>query len=175
MNRTRLILLAFCAVLAIFLFQRYFLDPAGQSLRERLETEGATLEKYERVLSKPVTEERVTELRSGLDGLQKGLVQEKTDFLASSVVQSRVTELAGRAGMVLSTLRPVDPAEAGTYRSVGVYFEGSGSIKQLSDFLQSLEKDEVLLKVDRITVNVMNMQNPKDIRIKMQVSALRRA
>jgi hypothetical protein len=57
---------------------------------------------------------------------------------------------------------------------ISLYFEGSGNIKQMSDFLKGIEQDKLLIKVAKVNVNILNMQNPRDLKYRIQVSALAR-
>jgi hypothetical protein len=44
----------------------------------------------------------------------------------------------------------------------------------MSDFLKGIEQDKLLIKVAKVNVNILNMQNPRDLKYKIQVSALAR-
>ncbi len=174
MNRNRLALLVLGAVFSIFLFQKHVLDPSAERLRAELESEEAELRKYERVLAAPVSAEDLQKAKDEMSAIEKRLLHEPSAFLASTKVQTRITDGAAKAGLSLSTLKPVDPVESDGYRIVPVYFEGNGTIRQVSEFLQAMDRDQLLLRVDRISLNIMSLQNPRDLRVKMQVSGVMR-
>jgi Tfp pilus assembly protein PilO len=85
-----------------------------------------------------------------------------------------VSELAENSGLNVLTMRPINVVKEKTFLFVPVYFEGSGNIRQISEFLQAVEKNEIMLKVDKMSYNVTNLQNPKELRFKIQVSGLAR-
>ena len=58
------------------------------------------------------------------------------------------------------------------YHSIPIYFEGNGSIRGISEFLRLIEADGLLIKIDKLGLNITNMQNPKDLKFKIQVSGL---
>jgi hypothetical protein len=55
---------------------------------------------------------------------------------------------------------------------VPIYFEGNGDIRQISDFLNSLETSGLLIKIDKLDLNVTNVQNPYSLKYKIQVSSM---
>ena len=175
MKKRPVTLLVFGAILSLFLFQRYVVDPGREALREKLESDSATLDKYQRVLRSPVSEADVAKLQELIQKQETRLLKETSVFLASAKMQSRVTEIAAKAGLNLSTLRAVDPAAMGSYKAITVYFEASGSIKQISEFLKDIENDAILMKCDKLSVNVTNLQTPKELRVKIQISGLMKA
>jgi len=60
------------------------------------------------------------------------------------------------------------------YTVVPVYFEGNGNIKQLSNFLKLVESDKLLLKIEKLSINMTNMQKTEDLKFKIQIAGLNR-
>jgi Tfp pilus assembly protein PilO len=90
-------------------------------------------------------------------------------------MQRVVADLTERAGLSVQSIRPLNAVKEKNFLTIPVYFEGNGSIKQLSDFLKAVEAGPVMLKIDKMSLSVTNMQNPKEVRFKIQVSGMARA
>lgn len=173
MKERRMAVLAVSLVVALFVFQRYFLEPRTEEIRAALERESATLEKYQRVVrSAPPGETEMARIEERVKTLEKRLVPDASEQLASATIQSHVVELAGKSGFSISTIKPGNPVKRDSYRQIPVYFEGNGNIKQVSDFLKALDQDRILLSVDKLGVNITSMQNPKELKVKVQISGM---
>jgi hypothetical protein len=174
-KKNRYMVLAFCFVAAVFVFEFAFLAPRAEMLRESIETRNAALQRDEQFLRNArMTSGGVNALISETKNIEGRLLKEKSDFLASARLQGEVSGIAGKSGLNVMTIRPLAPEKLGNFTVISLYFEGSGDIKQMSDFLKGIEQDKLLIKVARLNVNITNMQNPKDLKYKIQVSALAR-
>ena len=87
-------------------------------------------------------------------------------------MQKELSELTQNAGLNIQTIRPLNTVKAKSFIIIPVYFEGSGTIRQIGDFLDRVEKHAVMLKIEKMSINVTNMQNPRELRFKMQISGL---
>ncbi|GAB4484856.1 MAG: hypothetical protein OHK006_09910 [Thermodesulfovibrionales bacterium] len=173
MKKRRIAILAVSLVVALFVFERYFLAPETEEIRATIERESATLEKYQRVLrSAPPGESEMTKIEARVKTLEKRLVPDASEQLASATIQSHVVELARKSGFSISTIKPGTPITRDSYRQIPVYFEGNGNIKQISDFLKAVDQGQILLSVDRLGINITNMQNPKELKVKVQISGM---
>ena len=70
---------------------------------------------------------------------EKRLITEKSDFLASAKMQGEITDLTGKTGLNVATIRPMNAVKLNAYSVIQVYFEGNGNIKQVSEFLKLVE------------------------------------
>jgi hypothetical protein len=174
-KKNRYMVLAFCFVAAAFIFEFAFLAPKAEMLRESMETRYAALLRDEQFLRNArMTSGGVNALISETKNIEGRLLKEKSDFLASAKLQGEISGIAGKSGLNVMTIRPLAAEKLGNFTVISLYFEGSGDIKQMSDFLKGIEQDKLLIKVARLNVNITNMQNPKDLKYKIQVSALAR-
>ncbi len=172
MNR-RYALLGVAVVLAIFVFEYYFLRPGSELLRGRVDAAFAEMQKDKQYLQTAAsTGEGIQAVTREVEVLEKRLIPEKSEFLAAARLQSEVSDLAAKAGLKILTIRPMATLKMSGYRSIPIYFEGSGSIAEMSGFLRSIESDGLVIKIDRLGLNITNMQNPKDLKFKIQVSGL---
>ncbi len=173
MKRRRYILLAVLLVLSVAVFQNYYLLPKSETLHEDIQTKYGTLRKYEAFLKgSAITETDIQSAMNDMQTIEKRLVPEKSEFLSSAYIQRTVSELTAASGLNVQNMRPLTAVKIKNFAAMPLYFEGSGTIKQLSDFLKAVESHPVMLKIDKMSINVTNMQNPRDLRFKIQISGL---
>lgn len=173
MTRKKYILIAALLVMTLFLFQTYVLTPKSETMREEIQIKSATLQKYETYMEgSSITDAEIRTAGEEMKAVEKKLVKESSEFLAAARIQKELSELTQNAGLNIQTIRPLNTVKAKSFFFIPVYFEGSGTIKQIGDFLNDVEKHSVLLKIEKMSVNVTNIQNPRELRIKMQISGL---
>lgn len=173
MNRNKYILLAAALVMTLLLFQSYVLTPKSEIMREQIQSKSATLQKYETYMEgSSITDSEIKTAGEEMKAVEKKLVKESSEFLAAARVQKELSELTQNAGLNIQTIRPLNTVKAKSFFFIPVYFEGSGTIKQIGDFLNEIEKHSVMLKIEKMSINVTNMQNPRELRFKMQISGL---
>jgi hypothetical protein len=173
MKRNRYVVLASCFVAAVFVFEFAFLTPKAETMRESIETRHKALLRDEQLLRDVrMTSGGMDALFSEIKNIESRLLKEKSDFLASAKLQGEISGIAGKSGLKVMTIRPLAPVKLGNFTVISLYFEGSGDVKQMSDFLRGIEQDKLLIKVAKVNVNILNMQNPRDLKYKIQVSAL---
>lgn len=172
MNR-RYALFGAALVLAVFVFDYYFLKPESQTLRDRVATGYDMMQKDEQYLkASAATGEGIKAVSGEVETMEKGLILEKSEFLAAARLQEKVSDLAGKSGLKVMTIRPLEASRLNDYRTIPIYFEGIGSIREMGEFLRSIESDVLLIRIDKLGLNITNMQNPKDLKFKIQVSGL---
>ena len=173
MKNNRFVLIALALVVSVLFFEHYFIGPRSEALRESIETRYNALRRDEQsIIGAGATEEGMKSIMNDMKNIEKRLVAEKTEFLSSARLQGEIGDAAKRAGLNVLTIRSLSPVKTGNYSSMSVYFEGNGNIRQISDFLKSIDSSQLLIKVDKLSFNITNVQNPKDLKFKIQVSAL---
>jgi predicted RND superfamily exporter protein len=169
----RYIILVLLFICSVYLFESYFLAPSSENYREAIAKEYKTLQRYEYVVREAgSTEGEIKAVITDMKNTEKRLIAEKSVFLASARLQREITDLTGKAGLNLATIRPMNAGKQNNYNVVQAYFEGNGNIKQVSEFLKLLESGPLLLKIDKLSINITNMQQPDDLKFKMQISGL---
>lgn len=175
MINRRNVMLGLALAVTIIAFDRYFLMPRAETMQESLAVASGGLKKDERFIKSAVVPEKdVAAAAETIKNLEKRMIREKTEFLASVRFQDEVSEMAGKAGLRILTTRSMPAAKLGNYQAVPLYFEGNGTIKQVSDFLKAIESGKLLMKVDKLTIGITNMQNPRELKFKMQISGVAR-
>ncbi len=173
MRKNRYLILALLCICSVYLLDTYFLTPATENYREALAKNYKTLQRYEYVVKGTgATEEALKTLTNDMKNLEKRLITEKSDFLASAKMQSEISGLTNKTGLNVATIRPMSAVKLNGYRIIPLYFEGNGDIKQVSEFLKLVEADPLMLKIDKLSLNVTNMQNTDDLKFKIQISGL---
>ena len=173
MNRKQYGILAVLLVLILLLFQAYVLTPRSETMREEIQVKSAALQKYETYMEgSAITDTDMKTVAEAMKTAEKKLVRESSEFLAAARLQKELSELTQNAGLNIQTIRPLNTVKAKSFFFVPVYFEGSGTIKQIGDFLNALEKHALLFRIEKLSVNVTNIQNPRELRVKMQISGL---
>jgi len=173
LKKNRYLILTVLCICSVYLFETYFLTPASENYREALVNKYKTLQRYEYVVKgAAATEEGGKALINDVKNLEKRLISEKSDFLASAKMQREITGLTNKAGLNVATIRPMNEVKLDGYRVIQVYFEGNGDIKQVSEFLKLVESHTLMLKIDKLSLNITNMQNTDDLKFKIQISGL---
>lgn len=173
MGNKRHIILAVLFICTVYLFKTYFLIPASESHRENLDAEYKKLQRYEYLVREAgATEEGIQTLITEMQNTEKRLIAEKSGFLAAARMQGVISELTGKTGLSVASIRPMEPAKLSAYTVIQVYFEGNGNITQMSEFLKLVESNSLLLKIDKLSLNITNMQKPDDLKFKIQMSGL---
>ncbi len=167
-----ILVILFFAV-SLFVFEYYYLTPKTEQMKETIESEYTLLQKYEYFAKNAgKTDDEIKTAAKDIKEIEKKLIQEKSEFLASVKLQNEITGMTGKAGLTVMTIRPLGPVKSKDYSSIPIYFEGNGNIKQFADFMKYVESGDLLLKVDKLNLNITNMQNPKELKFKIQVSGL---
>lgn len=160
-------------VLSIFIYEHYFIIPQSAHIRESIIAKYETLQRYEEFIKNAgITENDIKKLIEETDNIEAGLIKEKSEFLASARLQRGIETFAEKAGLKITAIRPLNVVKYDTYTGVPLYFEGNADIKQLSEFLRLIESEKMLTKIDKMNISITNIQNPKDLKIKIQVSGL---
>ncbi|MBI5632208.1 MAG: type 4a pilus biogenesis protein PilO [Nitrospirae bacterium] len=173
MSRKKYILLAAALVMTLLLFQTYVMKPKSETMREEIQLKYATLQKYETYMEgSSITDAEIRTTGEEMKILLGKLLKDPSEFLAAARLQKEISELSQNAGLNIQTIRPLNTVKAKSFFFIPVYFEGSGTIRQIGSFLNDVENHPVLLKIEKMSINVTNMQNPRELRFKMQISGL---
>lgn len=172
-NNNKYVISVLLLVIAIYAFDSYFLKPKSEEMQEAIQAQYGVLQKYEHLVKGAgITEESIKSEIADIESIEKRLIQEKSGVLASAKLQNEILNLTDKAGLRIMTIRPLNAVKTGNYRTMPIYFEGNGDIKQIGDFLRSVESGSMLIKVDKLSLNIMNIQSPKDLKFKIQLSGL---
>jgi Tfp pilus assembly protein PilO len=173
-RKVSVVIMVLC-VCMVYLFSAYVVTPASENDRESLDAKYKTLQQYEMAVRGAAnTEEKIRTLSADMKNFEDRLISEKSNFLAAAKIQGEITELTEKTNLNVATIRPLAAVKLNDYTVVPVYFEGNGNIKQLSNFLKLVESDKLLLKIEKLSINMTNMQKTEDLKFKIQIAGLNR-
>lgn len=173
MKNNKNILVIFLLIFIVFLFETYFFKPRSEVMKESIAVQYEKLRKYENFIKdSAITEDDIKAAVKDMENMEKRLVNEKSEFLSSVKIHREISDLAEKAGLNIMNIRPMNIEKTDKYLLIPVYFEGNGNIKQMSDFLRAVETEKFMIKVDKLNIKITNMQNPKDLKFKIQVSGM---
>jgi Tfp pilus assembly protein PilO len=157
----------------ILVFEYYFLIPRSEQVRESIDVKYMVLQDYDNLLrDEGATVEEISSALREMEAIENRLIKEDTEMLASAQLQNQISDFAGEAGLKVMTIRPLAFIAMDNFGNVPLYFEGNGDIKQIGDFLKLLESSKLMIKIEKLNLNITNIQDPKRLKFKIQVSGL---
>jgi Tfp pilus assembly protein PilO len=174
-----LVAAAVAAVLFFFLADAYLL-PYWDSLGERaekIEIDSKRVASYRRILHGQDSVKAALEaVKQKTASIESGLLENRSDALATAEMQGLVKELVLSKGLTLarSDLQPVKSLST-DYSRVSTRVELAGSIDQFVSLLASIETGEKILSVDEVRLVPASPGNPKNknVVISLVISALK--
>lgn len=168
---------ALAALMTLYVLAVSPLEDERLLLKDRLEADYAKLVKYKGFITgAKVSKEELGEAKAALERLQKGTINEPQEPLAFAELQIRLQDAARQAGLVTMTIRPIpnQAVAASGFKSLPIYMEAEGGIMELSDFLRSIDYAGSYMRIDRLAVGPKDVREPKELRVRIQVSGLMR-
>ncbi len=173
MRRTIPIVAIIMAIIAAYIFLIMPLSEKRSVMRESLEAKYATLNKYEIFLkSAGMTETEIDTAEKAIEGMEANILQDTNESLAFARLQGHIQDFAEKSGIKIISIKPLSVVKYKHYAGLPIQIEGNGGISQLSEFMRQIDASKQLIRIDRLNVNVLNIQMPGDLRIRMQVSGL---
>lgn len=163
-------------IMAIIAVHVFFIMPlAGKrtEMKELLQVKYASLQKYETFLKS--TGKAETELDAAVkevEGLEANVFQDKNESLAFAKMQGYVQDMAEKSGIKILSIKPLSVVKYKHYADLPVQLECSGGISQLGEFMKQIDTSKQLIRLDRLSIGVMNIQMPGELKIRVQVSGL---
>lgn len=175
MKNRKFAIYALLIILTIIAFKNYYLEPKSELIRESIQASHASLQKYEQFIKGgQITEGEMKIILEEMKNIEARLLKEKSEFLASAKFQAEISDISEKAGLRITIMRPSNMEKLDNFMQLPIYFEGNGNIKQISDFLKYLESGKYIIKIDKLNINIINIQNPRELKFKIQVSGLSR-
>ncbi|MEK7333127.1 MAG: type 4a pilus biogenesis protein PilO [Nitrospirota bacterium] len=163
-------------IMAIIAAHVFFIAPlAGKrtEMKELLQVKYASLRKYETFLKSTGSAE--TELDAAVkevEALEANAFQDKNESLAFAKMQGYVQDMAEKSGIKILSIKPLSVVKYKHYADLPIQLEASGGIIQLGEFLKQTDASKQLIRIDRLSIGVMNIQTPGELKIRIQVSGL---
>jgi hypothetical protein len=163
-------------LLGLVLYQYGYLRLRGDivSLKDDEAVKAKTLEKYMALISeKPQLDKRLADLKEARKADASKLIEGQTLSLAAAALQDVVKGIVIGKGGSISSERVVKPEDLGKFKVISISIDAVlPDARALSDVLYSIETRTPYLVVKEVDSRVRNFQNPRDLTIKLDVSAL---
>jgi hypothetical protein len=159
-KREKRFLLAAGAAAVLFLSGKWFVVPFVQfesGAADRIEDKLAILKAYGSVVArKPLLLEEDRELEAALGEYGIALLPSDKPPLAAADLQTRLKELAARAGLDIVSEKILNHRTKGAFIEIPLQIVAKGSIDNLKDFIVSLEGADVLIEIEEINLRALS-------------------
>jgi hypothetical protein len=163
-KRERTFLLAAGAATALFLSGKWLVIPFLQfesGAADRIEDKLAILSAYGSVVArKPLLLEEDRELEAALREYGIALLPSDKPPLAAADLQTRLKDLAARAGLNIVSEKILSHRERGAFIEIPLQIVARGSIENLKDFIVFLEGADVLIEIEEINMRALSRRQP---------------
>jgi Tfp pilus assembly protein PilO len=162
-GRERLLLLGTAVLLAGYLGARPFLGrlgdlgpKSGRLLAEKMSVIAA----YRRTVGREGALRAEAEaVAAGINAYEAALLPGKTPPLAAADLQTRLKQLADRAGLKIQSEKILAHVKRGAYLEIPVQIVATGDIRNLRDFLVAVEASPVFIGVQDVSLRVAPRQS----------------
>lgn len=176
-NKTLLISLPFALILlsiAAYEYGYLGIEEEVSSIQEEQVAKRKTLGKYEELIAeKPDVEKKITELKEQRKADDSKIITGQTPSLAAATLQETVRGIVIGRGGSISSERVGKPEDYGKFKIISVSIDAVlPDPRTLSDILFAIETRTPYLMIKEFESRVRNFREPKEIMIKLDVSAL---
>jgi hypothetical protein len=179
MKRNRMLIFGMplmVVLLAIVAYRYGYVTVRGelQSLNEDQAMKAKTLQKYvELIGEKPVLEKKLAALTEERKADSSKFIEGQTLSLAAATLQDTVKGIISSRGGSISSERVGKPEDFGKFRTITVIIDAVvPDARTLSDILYSIETRTPLLVVKELDLRLRDFRNPREIMVKLDVSAM---
>jgi hypothetical protein len=143
-------------------------------IREEEASKLKMLGKYISVISqKPMLEKKITAFKEERKADNTKLIEGQTPSLAAASLQESIKGIITQKGGTISSERVGKPDDYGKFKIINVSIDTTlPDVRALSDILYSIETRTPYLVVKEVDARVRNFKDPKDLMVKLDVSAL---
>jgi hypothetical protein len=133
-----------------------------------------TLEKYVTLISeKPALEKQLASLKETRKDDDSKLIEGQTLSLAGASLQDTVKDIVTRSGGTISSERIGKPEDLGKFKVITASVDTVlPDPRALRDILYSIETRTPYLTVKELDVRIRNYRDPRELVVKLDVSAL---
>lgn len=167
-----LILILLCLVLYEYGYLRVQSEIA--SIKEEQALKMKTLEKYTALIEeRPQLERELNRLKETRKAEESKLIEGQTLSLAAATLQDMVKGIIVGRGGTISSERVGKPEDRGKFKVISVSIDAVlPDSRAMSDILYSIETRMPYLVVKELDARVRDYRNPKELMVKLDVSAL---
>ncbi len=176
-NRTLILTIPVMMILVGLIFYQYIYLGVQKELMTMKESQAIktkTLEKYVNLIAeKPEIEKNLASLKETRDAEDAKLIEGQTPSLAAANLQERVKEIVIRNGGTISSERVGKPEDLDSFKVISISIDTVlPDTRALSDVLYAIETQTPSLNVKELDISVKNFRDPRELVVKLDVSAL---
>ena len=176
-SKTLLLSIPLMIVLAGLLVYQYVyveIQAGVSSVKESETMKTKTLEKYITLISeKPRMEKELASLKETRKDDDSKLIEGQTLALAGASLQDTVKDIVTRSGGTISSERIGKPEDSGKFKVITASIDTVlPDARALRDILYSIETRTPYLTVKDLDVRIRNYRAPRELVVKLDVSAL---
>jgi hypothetical protein len=144
------------------------------SMREEEASKMKMLGKYSSLIAeKPKLEKKIGSLKEERKADDSKLIEGQTPSLAAAALQESIKGIITGKGGTISSERVSKPEDYGKFKIISVSIDVVlPDVRALSDVLYSIETRTPYLIVKEVDARVRNLKEPRDLMVKLDVSAL---
>lgn len=144
------------------------------SVKENQAIKTKTLGKYISLISeKPQLEKNLVSLKETRKADDSKLIEGQTLSLAGASLQEMIKDIVTGKGGTISSERVGKPEDLGKFKVISVSIDTVlPDSRALSDMLYSIETHTPYLFVKEIDIRIRNFRDPRELMVKLDVSAL---
>lgn len=179
MSRSRMLIVGIPLILVLLglVFYRYgYLRVRTEiaSIREEQALNLKTLQKYISLIAeKPLLEKKSAQLTEARKTYAARLIEGQTPSLVAATLQDTVKGIITSKGGTISSERVGKPEDLGKFKVITTSVDATvPDTKALSDILYAIETRTPDLVIKELDTRVRDFRNPRDLVIRMDVSAL---
>lgn len=163
-------------LLALITYQYGYLRIKAEleSIKDEQAVKVKTLMKYQGIISeKPLLEKRLSELIEERKSYDAKLITGQTASVATATLQETVKGIITSRGGTISSERFIKTEKLGKFNVISVSVDAIvPDVRALSEILYSIETQTPYLVVRDLDARINNFKNPKQLSIKLDVSAI---
>ncbi len=179
MNRSRMLIVGIPLILALLglvLYRYGYLRSRAEvaSIKEEQTVNAKTLQKYVSMIAeKPLLEKKIARLTENRKADMAKLIEGQTPSLVAATLQDTVKGIITSKGGTISSERVVRPEDVGKFKIITTSVDAVlPDPRALSDILYAVETQTPYLVVKELDARIKDFRNPRELMIKMDVSAL---
>lgn len=161
-------------VLVIYQYGYLRIKAEIDSIKDEQAIKIRTLHKYQKIIDeKPFLEKRLLELTEERKSYDAKLITGQTASVATATLQDTVKSIIAGRGGTISSERFIKTEKLGKFNVISVSVDAIiPDVRALSEILYSIETQTPYLVVRDIDARINNFKNPKQLSIKLDVSAI---
>ena len=144
------------------------------SVKEEQDIKLKLLQKYMTLIAeKPLIEKQIISLKAERKSDDSKLIEGQTPSLAAATLQEIIKGIIVEKRGTISSERVGKPEDLGKFKVITVSIDAAlPDTASLSEILYSIETRTPYLIVNELDTRVRNLRGPKDLMVKMDISAL---